>query len=106
MAEIRQKKIPVHTVGVGRTEIPRDVELADVALVVPSEDAQHVEEVQLVLIHLLCELVEEQIMTGRHTQTLALETVRKIWEIPPRRNNKAAAQVPSSKFQVPSSKLS
>jgi len=32
MAEIRQKKIPVHTVGVGRTEIPRDVELADVTV--------------------------------------------------------------------------
>src|SRR5262249_44228994 len=32
MAEIRQKKIPVHTVGVGRTEIPRDVELSDVSL--------------------------------------------------------------------------
>lgn len=32
MAEIRQKKIPIHTVGVGRTEIPRDVELVDVSL--------------------------------------------------------------------------
>ena len=32
MAEIRQKKIPVHTVGVGRTEIPRDVELLDVGI--------------------------------------------------------------------------
>ncbi|MBI3695519.1 MAG: hypothetical protein HY238_11865, partial [Acidobacteria bacterium] len=32
MAEIRQKKIPVHTVGVGRVEIPRDVELTDVAV--------------------------------------------------------------------------
>ncbi|HYM13126.1 MAG TPA: hypothetical protein VEU62_20465 [Bryobacterales bacterium] len=32
MAEIRQKKIPIHTVGIGRTEIPRDVELVDVSL--------------------------------------------------------------------------
>lgn len=32
MAEIRQKKIPIHTVGVGRTEIPRDVELLDAAV--------------------------------------------------------------------------
>jgi uncharacterized membrane protein len=32
MAEIRQKKIPIHTVGVGRTEIPQDVELLDVTL--------------------------------------------------------------------------
>jgi uncharacterized membrane protein len=29
LAEIRQKRIPVHTVGVGRTEIPRDVEVTD-----------------------------------------------------------------------------
>jgi uncharacterized membrane protein len=32
MAEIRQKRIPIHTVGVGRTEIPRDVELLDAAV--------------------------------------------------------------------------
>ena len=32
LAEIRQKRIPVHTVGVGRTVIPRDVELTDVEL--------------------------------------------------------------------------
>jgi len=29
MAEIRQKRVPVHTVGVGRTEIPRDLELLE-----------------------------------------------------------------------------
>jgi hypothetical protein len=32
LAEIRQKKIPIHTVGVGRTEFPRDLEIADVSL--------------------------------------------------------------------------
>ncbi len=32
MAEIRQRNVPVHTVGVGRTQIPEDVELADVVL--------------------------------------------------------------------------
>ncbi|MBI3666330.1 MAG: hypothetical protein HY236_08920 [Acidobacteria bacterium] len=32
MAEIRQRRIPVHAVGVGRTDIPRDVELAEVAI--------------------------------------------------------------------------
>ena len=31
MAEIRQHRVPVHTVGVGREEIPDDVELTDVA---------------------------------------------------------------------------
>jgi len=32
LAEIRQKHIPIHTVGIGRTEIPRDLEIADVTL--------------------------------------------------------------------------
>ena len=30
MAEIRQRKVPVHTVGVGRTDMPEDIELSDV----------------------------------------------------------------------------
>lgn len=30
MAEIRQRNVPVHTVGVGRTEMPEDIELSDV----------------------------------------------------------------------------
>ena len=32
MAEIRQRNVPVHTVGVGREEIPNDIELTDVAV--------------------------------------------------------------------------
>jgi uncharacterized membrane protein len=32
MAELRQKKIPIHTVGVGRTEIPKDIEIVDVSV--------------------------------------------------------------------------
>jgi hypothetical protein len=36
-------------------------ERTDVALVVPSADAAHVQEVHLVLVHLLCELVEERV---------------------------------------------
>ena len=32
MAEIRRRNVPVHTVGVGRTKIPGDVELADVSV--------------------------------------------------------------------------
>ncbi len=30
MTEIRQRKVPVHTVGVGRTDMPEDIELGDV----------------------------------------------------------------------------
>ena len=32
MAEIRRRNVPVHTVGVGRTKIPGDIELADVSV--------------------------------------------------------------------------
>jgi D-inositol-3-phosphate glycosyltransferase len=35
--------------------------LADVAITVPSSDPQHIQEVQLLLIHVLCELVEEKL---------------------------------------------
>jgi glycosyltransferase involved in cell wall biosynthesis/phosphoheptose isomerase len=40
-------------------------ELADVALVVPSSDSPRVQEIQLVLIHLLCELVEKRCSSAR-----------------------------------------
>lgn len=36
-------------------------DLADVSIIVPSSDTQHIQEVQLMLIHTLCELVEEQL---------------------------------------------
>jgi glycosyltransferase involved in cell wall biosynthesis/phosphoheptose isomerase len=39
-------------------------ELADVALVVPATDPAHVQEVQVVLVHLLCELVENRLLAG------------------------------------------
>jgi len=38
--------------------------LADVAIVVPSNSTQHVQEVQLLVIHLCCELVEERLAAG------------------------------------------
>ncbi|MCC6383130.1 MAG: glycosyltransferase [Dehalococcoidia bacterium] len=41
--------------------------LADAALVVPSSDTQHIQEVQIVLIHLLCDLVERRLaVASRH----------------------------------------
>jgi phosphoheptose isomerase len=36
--------------------------LADLAIVVPASDSQHIQEVQIVVIHLLCELVEKWVM--------------------------------------------
>ncbi len=38
--------------------------LADVAVVVPSSDTQRIQEVQAVLIHLLCELLEDRVVAG------------------------------------------
>ncbi|HEX2089448.1 MAG TPA: glycosyltransferase [Actinomycetota bacterium] len=41
-------------------------QLADVSIVVPSNDTQRVQEVQILIIHLLCELVEEMLFAGRN----------------------------------------
>lgn len=38
--------------------------LADLAIVVPSDAPQHIQEVQIVVIHLLCELVEEWLVNN------------------------------------------
>jgi DNA-binding MurR/RpiR family transcriptional regulator len=38
--------------------------LADVALIVPSFEAPHIREVQMVLLHLLCELVEGRLASA------------------------------------------
>jgi phosphoheptose isomerase len=38
--------------------------MASVPLVVPSTETQHIQEVHLVLIHILCELVEERVMAN------------------------------------------
>jgi phosphoheptose isomerase len=39
-------------------------DLADVALTVPSSDTPHIQEVHLVLIHMLCGLVEERVLSS------------------------------------------
>lgn len=39
--------------------------LCDLSIVVPATDAQHIQEVQMVVIHLLCELVESWMMAGQ-----------------------------------------
>ncbi|HEX8939876.1 MAG TPA: glycosyltransferase [Candidatus Limnocylindrales bacterium] len=52
-------------------------ELADLSLIVPSADTQHIQEAQIVLIHLLCELVEEALVAGAGQNG----QVRTIWEL-------------------------
>jgi phosphoheptose isomerase len=57
--------------------------LADLPIVVPSNDTAHIQEVQIVLLHLLCELVEERFMAGETTwpATLTLPA-RPNWDLP------------------------
>ena len=42
--------------------------LSDVAVVVPVSDTQRVQEVQMVILHLLCELVEERLFPDRREE--------------------------------------
>lgn len=49
--------------GTGGSCLP----LCDVPLVVPSNDTQHVQEVQIVLLHLLCDLVERRLPAAAPT---------------------------------------
>ena len=45
-------------------------EIADLALIVPATDTQRIQEVHGILIHVLAELVEEQVMAGRGARLL------------------------------------
>jgi len=60
--------------------------LADVAVTVPSSDTQHIQEVQLVVVHLLCELIEARLLAA------AAAPVRTIWEQPEQAALRAAAR--------------
>ncbi|MBF6599137.1 MAG: glycosyltransferase [Dehalococcoidia bacterium] len=55
----------IHTIGVLGGDGGAVRMLADTAIVVPARDTQRVQEVQIVVIHLLCELVEERLF-GAH----------------------------------------
>jgi D-inositol-3-phosphate glycosyltransferase len=61
-------------------------ELADVAIVVPSSDTQHIQEIQIVVIHLICDLVEAQLAAQRG---LATGGDRIEWELPKRNGTSA-----------------
>jgi phosphoheptose isomerase len=55
------RRIGLRTIGLLGSDGGELRELSDVALVVPSNDTQHIQAVHIVLIHLLCELVEERV---------------------------------------------
>ena len=56
------------------------LQLSDIAVTVPSSDTQRIQEVQIVLIHLLCELVEERLTASGWIRTLAAEATPAAWE--------------------------
>jgi phosphoheptose isomerase len=60
--------------------------LADVAITVPSADTQHIQEVHLVVVHLLCELIEARLLAD------AALPARTIWEEPEHAAVRAARQ--------------
>ena len=66
--------------------------LADISLIVPSSDTQHIQEAQIVIIHLLCELIEERMISGRRAQVQDLSRVRRLWEIPRPAGQQTAAR--------------
>lgn len=69
--------------------------LADVALLVPSTDTQHVQEPQLVLIHLICELIEEQ-MVSKAEATATRQVVAPLMRKVPQRRRQQARRVGTS----------
>jgi hypothetical protein len=64
--------------------------LADVALVVPSSDTQHIQEVHTVLIHLLCDLVERRVLAGAGPRR-DVSGLRALWQAGEERRRARAA---------------
>ena len=64
--------------------------LADIAVVVPAEDTQRIQEVQILILHLLCELVEEQMFSERRLEAVA-SAGSEIWQPPRLRRSRRAA---------------
>jgi phosphoheptose isomerase len=54
--------------------------LSDICIIVPSSDTQHIQEVHIAIVHMVCELVEQRVMSGRH-RILDLREVRKLWSV-------------------------
>jgi phosphoheptose isomerase len=55
-------------------------DLAEIALIVPSADTQHIQEAHAVVIHLVCELVERRVLAGRTELRRDVGNVRALWQ--------------------------
>jgi DNA-binding MurR/RpiR family transcriptional regulator len=56
--------------------------LADIPIVVPGADTQRVQEVHAIVLHQLCELVEERVATTVGARVRSGRTYRELWEEP------------------------
>ena len=56
------------------------LEVADTVIVVPSTDPQRVQEVQILILHLLCELVEEHLELGQPVLTYGAGSASSKWQ--------------------------
>ncbi len=56
-------------------------DLADVALIVPSAETPRIQEAHIVLIHILCELVEERVVAMRDQPPAVPMPVRNLWDV-------------------------
>ena len=57
------------------------LELADTAIVVPSSDTPRIQEVQILTLHLICELIDEEVMAGRLLAPGAARLPRPAWDL-------------------------
>jgi D-inositol-3-phosphate glycosyltransferase len=57
------------------------LELADTAIVVPSPDTPRVQEVQILALHLICELIDEEVMAGRLLPPGGARLPRPAWDL-------------------------
>lgn len=60
-------------------------QLADLSVIVPSPLTPHIQEVHIVVIHILCHLVEESLVSGRLVAGSSVPPVPVAWELPRRR---------------------
>jgi D-inositol-3-phosphate glycosyltransferase len=59
-------------------------DLADVALIVPAAETARIQEVHIVLIHIVCELVEQRAVAMGDLPAAVPPPVRNLWEVPQR----------------------
>jgi phosphoheptose isomerase len=57
------------------------LELADVTILVPSSDTPRIQEVQILVLHLICELIDDQIMSGQLYPPTVARAARPIWDL-------------------------